>query len=254
MWLSSKENINWFIVLLVIFFISEAFYKYLLFSNLSEIRIAGSIKLVALILMFNTVIKSFKENFKGIILVSLIGLLYIVGQLVLPNNENILKNLEHLANSVFIIILLLFFNTLNLNKKQKQNALKAFEIVVIFNSIAVILGFILNIEFLRTYGGSRFGFNGLLMKSSYSSYFYLISMFYYTNKYWINKKGYLIIYILILCATILTGTKASLLAVFLCFVYLFIKMGFYKKPRMLSVLSFVLLALMIIIYNSYDLK
>jgi hypothetical protein len=252
MQININKNINWFVIILIIFFSSEVLYNYLLFSNISETRVAGAIKLITQTLMLIVILINFKENKKTILLLLTICGLYLFGQLMLPNNRSVFNNFEHLANTTFIIVLFIFFNTLNLNSKQKNYALKVFEIIILLNSIAIILGFVFNIEFFRTYKASRFGFNGLLLKASYASYFYLISLFYYTNKYWINKKGSLLAYIIILCATILTGTKASLLAVFLCFIYLFIKKKIFRNPLILMVTTIFLFILIIAIYSNYD--
>lgn len=252
MQININKKINWFVIILIIFFSSEVLYNYLLFSNISEIRVAGAIKLITQTLMLIVILINFKENKKTILLLLTICGLYLFGQLMLPNNRSVINNFEHLANTTFIIVLFIFFNTLNLNSKQKNYALKVFEIIILLNSIAIILGFVFNIEFFRTYKASRFGFNGLLLKASYASYFYLISLFYYTNKYWINKKGSLLAYIVILCATILTGTKASLLAVFLCFIYLFIKKKIFRNPLILMVTTIFLFILIIAIYSNYD--
>jgi len=246
-----KNKTNWFVVFLICFFISEALYKYLILIGLPEIRIAGIIKFLAQPIMLVVILLNLKEN-KQLYSLVLLSMIFLIGQISLKNNSNIIANIEYLNNSLFILIMLLFFNNLKLKKAQKEKAIKYFEAVIIINSIAILIGAVFSIKYLSTYFGGRFGFDGFLMKSSYASYFYLISVFYFSRKLFLIPNRNFLKWLLVIIAAFLTGTKAALLSVVMSFVYLFIKRKLYLKKGVLFV--FILITLGVFMFSEYVLE
>ncbi len=220
--LTQAKNINWIIVLLVTFFVSEAIYKYLIDLHLKEYRIAGVIKFIAQIGMGFIILKEYKKNTKNIGLLVILAILFLLGQIAIQE-DNIFVNIEYFNNSVFLAIVLLFANTLTLSEEQKKQIFKWFEIVIIVNSIAVIVGFVFSITFFETYQADRFGYSGFLIKSSYASYFYLIGVFYYTHQAFILNKSKKLLFLLVAFSAIIVGTKAAVLSLLLCVLFIVFK-------------------------------
>lgn len=248
--INSNHTVNWYIIVLIVFFLSEALYKYFITIGLRDIRIAGVVKFLFQLFMFFVVFKNWKSNKKQLFLLGIICSIYVLGQLLLPSATGFISKLEFLNNSLFAMIMFLFFTTLNLSKSQKEQGLKVFEWIIIINSIAIFFGLIFNFYYFTTYlVGGRFGFDGFLVKSSYASYFYLIAIFYYTHKYFIKKQGNFIFFIILFSAAVLTGTKASLLAIVLALLYVFLKKKLYKKKAVLVSL-FLLLSLFILSFST----
>lgn len=216
------KNINWLIVLLVTFFVSEAIYKYLIDLNLKEYRIAGVIKFVAQIGMGVVILVKYKKNIKTIGLLIVLGVLFLIGQIAIQK-DSIFVNIEYFNNSIFLVIVLLFANTLTLSEEQKKQIFKWFEIIVIVNSIAVLVGFVFSIPFFETYQANRFGYSGFLLKSSYASYFYLIGVFYFMHQAFILNKNKKLLFLLVAFSAIIVGTKAAILSVLLCGVFVVFK-------------------------------
>lgn len=244
--LKTKNNYT-YIILLLSFFISEAIYKLLIDFDLKEVRIAGIVKFIIQLYMLYVIIKDREKHVKEIILISIVVITYVIGQLVLPDNSNLIKNIEYLNNALFIIITLLFFKSVNLSIPDKIKALQYYEGIVIVNSIAIFVGYIGTIKYFKTYEWLRFGYDGFLIKSSYASYFYLMAVFYFSQKLVNKKRRDIFLFIIVVLAAILTGTKAALLSVGLVMLYLFFELRLYKNKVVISILSFSVLSLLLLI-------
>ncbi|MGB1308912.1 MAG: hypothetical protein ACPG6B_08390 [Oceanihabitans sp.] len=238
--LIQTKSINWIVVLLVAFLVSEAFYKYLLDLHLKEYRISGLIKFIAQIPMVYVILINHKKHKKPLKLLLLLAFLFMVSQITL-SNYNLYLNIESFNNSIFIIIMLLFADSLTLNKKQINQIFKWFEIVIIINSIAVIIGFIFSIAYFKTYHGIRFGYSGFLIKSSYASYFSLISLFYFAHQAFILNKSKKLLFLLVAISAIIVGTKASILALLLCCLLLIYKNKLFLNKYFVLLLSSLLI-------------
>lgn len=222
---------NWFIILFLSFFISEAIYKFLIDQNLYQFRVAGGLKFIAQIGMITVILKNHKTNNLIIKLLGLLCMFFVIGQFSLPQSHQSFMHIEYLNNSIFIFITLLFFNNLKLTSGQKNKALDVYEAVVIINSIAIIIGFVFSISYLKTYNGIRFGYDGFLIKSSYASYFYLMAMFYFAHKCIILKKINTLVLVTIVTAAVITGTKANLLGLALLIPYIIIRKKLFIKTK-----------------------
>lgn len=241
-----NKNINWIVIFLFSFFITEAIYKLLLIKGLGDYRIAGLTKLVAQFYMVYVILKKYKDNKKSIFLLGTLFFIYIIGQILLPINQNIINNLEYFNKSIFTILLLLFYNNINLTKYQKSKTLKYFEVIIIINSIAAIIGYVFEINYLMTYSSPRrFGYDGFLVKQSFASYFYLISYFYFLHEVLVLKKRKVIKLILVTTVTIITGTKGALLA------FLLISLVILYKKKLLFNLKFLIGSILILLITIY---
>lgn len=241
-----NKNTNWIVVIMLSFFISEAGYKLLLHLDITGIRISGIVKFIFQIFMFFMIIVNYKKSLRALLWLLLLCVIFFIGQLALPNNPNIISNIEYLNNSLFIIIMLLFINSINIDERQKKIAIKCFEYIVIANSVAILVGLLFSIDYFKTYYNIRFGYDGFLMKSSYASYFYLMATFYFGQKLKQLKRSNVLIFIFIAFSAIITGTKAAMLSVVLVFIYLAIINKLYLNKLILS--SFILIVLLISLF------
>ena len=220
------------ILLLVIFFCSEAYGKIIDFSG-GETRVQSAIKFIVFVYLTIAVLTRNKKIF-NVLSIAGLCLCFCVGQIFVPNGFSlaiIILGIKY----IFPLLLFLYFNRYGLNNKTQLLLFRVFEIIIIVNSILIIIGFLAQIPVFETYRFSRFGYNGLLRSSSTSSYFYILSLFYFLYKY---KAQYFIkwksIFVFIVC--FIVGTKAIYLglgAVSLAF--LFIKMKSVKLKYLLSI-------------------
>ena len=239
-----NKNANWIVIIMLSFFISEAIYKLLLHLDLKSIRISGIVKFIFQVFMFFTILINYKKSLRALLVLLLLCIIFFIGQLALPNNINIINNIEYLNNSLFLIIMLLFINSINIDNRQKQIAIKIYEYVVIINSIAIVVGLLFSIEYFKTYYNSRFGYDGFLMKSSYASYFYLIATFYFGQKLRHLKMSNILVFILIVFSAIVTGTKAAMLSVVLVFIYIaLVNKLYFNKVIMIAFFLIVFLTI-----------
>jgi hypothetical protein len=186
-------------------------------------------------------LKNYKQIKKEILLIALLCGVYLIGQISLGCNDNLFNNFEYLNNSIFIFLFIIFYNTINLDYIEKQKTLMYYEWIVIINSTAIILGFLFSIKYFTTYHGVRFGYNGFLMKPSYASYFYMVSVFYFMHQVFIIKKKKFALLFLVLIAAILTGTKAAILSIILCGIHVILRAKLYSNNFFLIIVSSIVL-------------
>tara|TARA_B110000091_G_scaffold214062_1_gene265623 strand:+ start:6379 stop:7536 length:1158 start_codon:yes stop_codon:yes gene_type:complete len=214
--------INSLSVLLFLFYFSEGYGKFFIGFYDERPHSVKAIKLIVLLLLFLCLFKSSKFLFQLFLIITV----FIIGQLfIIPNFT--LPILIILSKYLFPILLFTYYNKLKLSSNAFYRLMQVFELIIIINGIFILLGFIFDIQIFRTYSGSRFGYNGLLITSATSSYFYIISLLYYL----IKKKEFFIytpkVYFLILTA-LLVGTRSIYLSVFCILFYYFI---FYSKTK-----------------------
>jgi len=227
------------VLLLMLFYSSEALFKYFMFIDYPNYRVSGVVKIVVEIIMCYYILSSLSKYRTSVILLILLFTSFYILQISDIELKHFLLNLEIFNNYVFIILLFLFIKKKQeffFNQERKIAKLfELFEYFILINSIIIIIGFIFQIEFFRTYyiGGDRFGYSGLFSKQSTAKYFYMIALafFIYNRKFSIEK---IISFIIIIIAAILTGTKATFLFVILLIPYLLLFYNFkYKKPMLI---------------------
>jgi len=149
---------------------------------------------------------------------------------------------------LFPLLILFYFKGNPLSEKSRNNLFKAFESIITLNTILIILGFIFSISFFKTYSGDRFGYNGLFINSSTGTYVYVITLFYFLNKYQ-QKLFFKPKSIFILLGSLLVGTKAVYLSLFIIILYYLV--AFIRNRKGIIFMSIVLIILMIFGYLSF---
>lgn len=119
---------------------------------------------------------------------------------------------------------------LNLEKKKRKEILRNIRNIVlligVINGLLMILGLLTDFEILRSYRYTeRFGFNGLFVKTSETSYMYILLII--TTYYeYINSKRKGLLCLFFIAISLLIGTKAIWLFIILLSI---IHFGFHKK-------------------------
>lgn len=219
-----------------------SFYIIILFDFITKILLTYSVevfnryslipKLILNILLLFLVLKStpFKRN-KYVVFFFIMFCLTLLSFFQLYNQydfKTTYKQVYGLLLYSFPFILVTYFKTLDISKKETLilTLKKHIIIIGVISSALIILGLITNIELFRSYSFSnRFGFNGVFLKTSEASYFYILLIALTAYKARKSKKQ-LILLILFITTALLIGTKIVWL--FLALI-LFITIWFYYK-------------------------
>jgi len=233
-----KNIINWIFidnflsVLLVVFFCSEAYGKIITLSG-NNTNIQSAIKFVVLIFISFKIVFYYKKYFHFLSIIGL-SICFLMGQYFIPDgfSTNIIVLF---LRYIFPLILFFYFNNHLIKSENSIKLLfKIFEVIIIINSFLIIFGFLFSIQFFETYKFSRFGYNGLLRTSSTSTYFYLISLFYFLYSYkeqFFNKWKSILVFV----ACFFVGTKSIYLGLsVITLAYFFMRIKNYKKKYLLS--------------------
>lgn len=216
-------------LLLIVFYLSEAFtkiayYFHAGFHNYSAL-IKGGFILLSIYFALVNLNKKRKSIFLFLIIMSII---FLIGQYTFSTNglnSNFFKNLIYSSRYIFVYFLILFFIDYPFKFKSKMH-LMVYEKIVLINSFFIIIGFIFNLKIFWTYN-SRFGFNGLFIVPSITTYFYALALTYFSYQYIKFNKNKLELLIVII-ATLLVGTKALLLFLLLTLIHLFFVKKIYR--------------------------
>ena len=216
-------------LVLIFFYLSEAFtkiasYFHADFHNYSALIKGGFVLISLCFALFN-----FNKKRKSILIFLLImSIIFLIGQYTFSTNgfnSNFFKNLIYSSRYIFVFILILFFIDYPFKFKSKMH-LMVYEKIVLLNSFFIITGFIFNLKIFSTYS-SRFGFNGLFMVPSITTYFYALALTYFSYQYIkFNKKKLELLLVIIIA--LLVGTKALLLFLVLTLTHLFFVKKIYK--------------------------
>ncbi len=217
-------------LVLVLFFLSEAVTKIAYHAGLSFHNYSALIKGAFIVFAVVFAIFNLTKNRKQLLLF-LIGMsvFFIVGQYTFNNNQfglHFLDNLIFFSRYVLVFIISLVFIK---GFKAPSNSLffEVYEKIIIFNSLLIILGVVFKIPFFQTYS-FRFGYNGLFMVPSISTFFYALALTYFTNRFLHSKdKTAELILVSIIC--FLVGTKALLLFFLLTALHVFIVKKMYRN-------------------------
>ena len=223
-------------ILLLIFIVSESFSKYGIYYESGKSDFPRLIKLVVFAFLILSLIKFFKSIIAPLLLV----LILCIGQLFLVDSFKP-EVLTSGAKSLFPIFLFIYFNKYPLRDHSRKILYQVFEYLMILNGVLIFIGMFLNVHLFDSYPWGRFGYNGLFINSSTSSYVYAIALFYFFLKlkqnFFRNWKSIFII----ICA-LLTGTKILYIALFsILFIYLtrFVKLD--KHYRRILIFGVVLI-------------
>jgi len=224
-------------VVLVLFYLSEAITKitydlHSSFHNYSAL-IKGAFCVFAICYALDNL-----TLFRKKIFLFLIGLsvCFVFGQYVFNDytfGKDFPMNFVFFVRYMFVFVILLFLSE-NFRKMDKKYTYSVFEKVIVFNSVLIVVGFFFDIDLFQTYS-VRFGYNGLFMAPSISTFFYALALTYYSNSYILRKEGFFPL-MLVIVTCLLVGTKALMLFLALTIIHLGIVKKWYKKRLFYSII------------------
>ena len=208
-------NNNFLPLLLIVFYVTEAYSKIIANYSGEYSLLPRYVKLITVGYIFISLfIYQRKRLLKHIFV---LVFFFIIGQFQIDCGFSF-NSILTIGRYLFPIILFLFFFDTKSGVNNKKMIFKSFEMILLINSILIFLGVIFKIELFQTYSASRFGYNGLLLTSATSTYVYIITIFYFLLSFNENiKVNWRITTILL--SSLLIGTKAIYLIVFIVFIY-----------------------------------
>lgn len=183
---------------------------------------------------------TFRKEIKTYLWIIVLGICFLIGQFSLVQFEiDALKNFGMFIKHIYIFVLFLGFK-----KLAKEDSLTslflALKFIFLFVFASIILGFIFDIPEFRTYGANRFGYGGVLNKSSETTYFIIMAFLFFEIFKQKFKFSYIYLLLCVLCALI-SGTKASLLFLLFFLTYkLFSKDFKINKAQILTACASIL--------------
>ncbi len=221
-------------IILFLLFFFEGLYKCFIQLGIENIKISALLK-IALQSFFIYYI--LKNKPKKIIPIIIIILIFLTGQINFITNEGFILNLLFLDKYLFLILALMYVNTLKDRNKYYNNFFKTFEYIIIFNSLLIFLGFCFYLNLFKTYPGNREGFSGLILRSGAASYIYWIAIFYFSHQVFILKCKKIIPLLIVFSSSLFLGTKSIILAIAFIPVLLFFTFKFYNNKNYLILFS-----------------
>ncbi|TYB74199.1 hypothetical protein ES676_08435 [Bizionia saleffrena] len=170
---------NFAVLSLLLLFITEAFFKIVLFSTGET---PGILQVTKGVLLLGVGLYLLIQQPKSLRLLGLLCLTFVLGQFALDSGA-FKEAVIAFSKLVYPVILLLFFNSYTLSIKQREKLFVIFEYIMLCNALFVFSGLLFDIKIFNTYLGSRFGFNGLFVTSATSSYVYSLTLIYLIAKY-----------------------------------------------------------------------
>lgn len=228
-------------VLLIVFFISEAYGKYDILYWGGKSEIPRILKFVFMILLSLAILKNRPKDFLWPVLLTFS---FTIGQWYLFEGFNT-EVIVSFGKFLFLIMLSLYFNAHTLDADTQKTLLEVFELLIVINSLLVIAGLLFDISFFQTYLFGRFGYNGLFIASYTASYVYIIALFYFLLTF---REGFLKNWKvrLVIVAVILLGTKSAYIGLFatmLVYVFFYLKLAPIKKKIMATGISLIVIGI-----------
>lgn len=237
----SSELVNFS---LIIFFILEIFNKiYFFIYPTLELSISFYPKIIIQLIFILPVLINFnhlKRTEKFFVLFSFS--LATIGIIRFNSNlELLIIGMKHLNKLTLFIYVFLFFNLI---KPSLKLSLEIFDWILIINSILIIIGFTVGIEYLKSYPfTSRFGYSGAFCRHSVNdaSLFYLIANFYSFLRWQRGAKSYWF-FLVVFFTSFLIGTKAIYLQNIILIIYgLTLKNQIKKVVSIIAIISVITL-------------
>ncbi len=197
---------NLILILLSLFYLSEAISKYFIYFVGEKSILPRAIKFLALAYLFYVCLK--KSKF--LVQLLLLFVFFLVGQFFLTDGFE-KEIVVSFFKFIFPLVLFAAFNSQVFGEDTGKRLFAIFEAIFILNSVLIIVGTLFDFYFFETYRSERFGFNGLFITSATGSYAYLIALFYFLLKYKQRFLGNWKV-ILVLIASIFMGTKVLYIA------------------------------------------
>ncbi|AXO80786.1 hypothetical protein DZC78_10445 [Olleya aquimaris] len=206
-------------------FIIKLFVSYDI-ANLTYYRYGIVFKILIIISAYISY-NQYKVDYKFLTPIILLSISFLVSQLSFSstlNQANILFNGHYFLNSVFALLFVYMFNkTIILRVLNYQ--IKFFIWFMALNSVAILIGYFFSLNIFKSYffGGTRFGFQGLLLYHSEAGYIYFIAICMAYYLYLKNSNAFLGGVLLLLFVTsFIIGTKKASFLSLIFFLYFFI--------------------------------
>ncbi len=235
------------LLLFVVFVLVESYSKFVRYQG-HETDAQKIVKAIFLACLFAAIIYRFRQNAIWIKRLLLLVGAFSFGQWFIDPSFSI-NNLVTFSRFAFPIILFTFFTTYSLTLKGRQKLFKAFEWFLALNFVLIVIGLIADVYVLKTYTGSRFGYNGLLLTSSTSTYVYFCALgyFYFVFKREMFQKWQ---FWAVVISCFLVGTKSLYLGMFLFALLVVFDSTFKYKKLLLSIGTIAtILGLYVILYH-----
>jgi len=228
-WLSKIEKSHFIFLFLLIFFGIEALNKvqdYYFGLHFEIQKYLKGLCLAGILIYF-----LFKDRIK-LFALTVFLILFCLGQYFLTESFTspaIIGFLKYF----FFLSLILFFTEIN-SAKGEIKAFTLFEIILWVNNSIILISSLFGLEIFESYPGDRWGYNGLFMASSNSTYFYIIAILYFVIY---NSKTYYknALFWFTLLASLLIGTKSIYLAIILIGLVLTIRL--VKKLKLKVIIA-----------------
>ncbi len=181
-------------------------------------------------------------------------LLYAFGLLILgvvnfsSDRTLFFSGLKHYNKLILPFFVYLFIARFNINI---QKGLKALDIIFLINAIVIFVGFVFEIEYLKSYPfTTRFGYSGIFSRYAINdvSLFYLIGNFYFFAR-WYNGETTLLLFLVVVMSSFLVGTKAIYLQNIFLLSYIILKEPRY---RIVAIITIILASLLIFTFYNFD--
>jgi len=248
--ISSVTKQQQLICILVLFFLSEAvtrvaFFHWASFHNYSAL-IKGVFMLAAIIYsVFNLTTR------RKLLLLFMcaVSIIFVIGQFLfndLTFGDNFYGNLVFLGRYLFVFSICLVYYY-EFTPKTKIKLYQVYEAIVMLNCAFILVGVVFDIPLFKTYN-NRFGYNGVFMAPSISTFFYALALTYFTHCF-ITQRKKIIQLIVVSIVCFLVGTKALVLFFLLTAAHVFFCTKMYKN-RWFYIISGFLLVLALI-FKSY---
>lgn len=169
---------------------------------------------------------------KELLYLSILILIYVLSQLSI--NDSFSPNSFVIAGKFIApLILLMLFNSIPKTERSEKIKFNLFEWIMTMNSVLILIGLLSSTYLFKSYLGNRFGYNGIFVTPSVSSYAYIITLFYFIISYKENvfrKWRFIVIYI----SCFFLGTKAMYLGLISLTAYIIYLQKFRYKNTILS--------------------
>jgi len=166
----------------------------------------------------------------------------LLGQFFLPN-AFVPSSIIGFSRYFFFLLFIIFFADFQeLNLKKISPIFKFWELFLWINNFLILLATTFNLSLFKAYSGERWGYNGLIMASSNSTYFYLVALLYFFIRF---PQTYFkkVLFWLSLVAALCTGTKSIYLGVLLFGLVALLSLQLSKKIKWLLVFGVILIGI-----------
>lgn len=257
-----KTSLGILLIAFVMFYFADGIGKILRRSGSDFYRysaiVKGIFEIIILVFSAITLRKSKLHIFYSILILT--GF-FLMGQFFLSlkfEGLNFLENFNTLFKYFFLFIFALLAIDIIQSKRFPVWAWRIYKYIIILNALLILVGFILDVPYLRTYEGPwRFGYDGLIVAQNEATFIFIfaLTIAYYRRFYQGIKEFF---FWIVLLSSLFVATKAIYLFIILLFFYhLFVKVSFKNIlifGLAFGLIGYVLFSTLInaILINSYE--